>query len=306
METKGRAVARRHIFIAGDTYQLMQAASWARRNNTDVHVYYTSGDVPEGIRGRVHISRIPSWLVYAKPSPAQPFTESMAAFYRDMSSDDVELHVFGYTDMYFARGRLDIHLHEAGESSYIPNTFGSVGEDDPFTVARLHLTEDLGLDSSRVGVAPVDREAAAEVLGTPNLPDPPERTVLYVHNEPDTVRYTPEEVDAVHTMVGDLLRDMKAAGYTVWVKDHHKRAGRCDLPAADLVVPCPVELLDTSLFEHVVSVRSKCVCGLDNGFNGVTREAVTKCTKGFLHAYARGVAKIRRHLGLPDMQDGVE
>ena len=43
------------------------------------------------------------------------------------------------------------------------------------------------------------------------------------------------------------------------MKDHHKRPGKIDLSVADYVVECPVELLDTSKFSKVLSVRSKCV-----------------------------------------------
>lgn len=91
------------------------------------------------------------------------------------------------------------------------------------------------------------------------MPDVPENTVLYVHNEPDEYRYTAEQIDDIHRRVNKLLFDIKKKGYILWVKDHHKRSGKIDLSVADYVVECPVELLDTSKFSKVLSVRSKCV-----------------------------------------------
>lgn len=294
----------RHVFIASDTYQVMLAADWAHRNGTPAHVYCTDQSVPETFTDLVTVRRIGLGDPYRKPMAVAGIrlTESQYMFYRDFYSRDLELHVFGDVDLYLSMGCTDLHLHEAGESSYLPNGRGLHGEDDDQAVADVELVPGSPVpEDGRRRVVPLLAGTAGGVASAMGLGEPPSpegtRAVLYVHNEPDTVRYSDDEIAMIHQEVHDLLAEAEAAGYEVWVKDHHKRAGRCDLPGR--VFDYPVELADTSRFLHVVSVRSRCVADLPNGFNGVTLGAVVKCTGGFAHAYMRGLHKLRMLLGLP-------
>lgn len=292
-----------HVFIASDRYQVVLAADWAHRNGTEARVYCTDPSVPETFTELVKVRSITPGDPYRKPMAVAgiKMTESQYMFYRDLYSNDLELHVFGDVDLYMSMGCTDLHLHEAGESSYIPNANGLYGEDDKEAVADVELTpgSPVPCDERRTSV-PALAETSRDVAGALGLGEPPvpdgTRAVLYVHNEPDTVRYSPDEIAMIHLEVHDLLVEAASAGYEVWVKDHHKRPGRCDLPGR--VFDYPVELADTERFLHVVSVRSKCVDGLPNGFNGVTLGAVVNCNGGFAHAYMRGVAKLRALLGL--------
>lgn len=292
----------RHVFIATDPYQVMLAADWAHRNGTEVHVYCTDASVPESFSGLATIRTILPGDPYRKPMAVAgiKMTESQYMFYRDFYARDTELHVFEDVDLYMSMGCTDLHLHEAGESAYAPNKRGLHGEDDREAVADVELVPGSPVpEDLRRRVVPFLEDAGAVAgelgLGSPPVPDG-RRAVLYVHNEPDTVRYTEDEIAMIHQEVYDMLAEAAAAGYEVWVKDHHKRPGRCDLPGK--AFDYPVELADTSLFLHVVSVRSRCVAGLANGFNGVTIGAVVNCNGGFAHAYLRGVGKIRALLGL--------
>lgn len=120
--------------------------------------------------------------------------------------------------------------------------------------------------------------------------------MLYVHNEPDTVRYTQDEIRDIHEKVNTLLLDIKKAGFNLWVKDHHKRPGGIDLSVADYVVECPVELLDTDKFAQVLSVRSKCLEHISGTcYNALTQQAATKPNKGFYKVYCRGIEKIYKN-----------
>lgn len=305
MEEKGsrRDEGYRHIFIAGDTYQVMQAVSWAEAEGTHVTIYCTDPSIRPAVAGNAVLRTILPYDVYRPTASVvnTRLTQAQYLFFRDMYARNTVLHVFGNTQMWFARGYTDVHLHEAGDSSYTDSEYGVCGDDDPHTVACLHLTRDPGKPyGKRCRVNKLFHkggvESAALLLNVDAPPVPNGDTILLVHNEPDTVRYTEDEIVRIHDAVGELVRDMKAAGYTVWVKDHHKRGGRCDLTMADMVIGTPIELIDTDAFKHIVSVRSKCVEDLPNGFNGLTREAVTKCKAGFMHAYTRGIEKLRKYM----------
>lgn len=282
----------------------MQAVSWAEAEDTPVTVYCTNSSIAPAKAGRIELRTILPYDVYRRADSVmgKKLTQDQYMFFKDLYSPCTILHVFDRVDMWFARGYTDVHLHEAGESSYVASSKGICGEDDPHTVAHLHLTEDPGVNSARCSVCRLfhkgGHDRAAKLLNVEPEPNPVVPTVLYIHNEPDTARYTKEEIDKIHADVGELLADIISEGYEVWVKDHHKRGGRCDFSMADRMVQSPPELLDTSKYALVISVRSKCVEGLANGFNGVTRDAVTKCAKGFAHVYERGIAKVRKHLGL--------
>lgn len=117
-----------------------------------------------------------------------------------MYSHDTEIHVFTDVDVFFSLGLTDIHLHECGDSSYTVNPMSNLlGDDDPFTVNVLYMTQQPDADEDiarRVQVRDIFkdmhmecREHIAQVLGI-QIPDVPDNTVLYVHNEPDTVRYS--------------------------------------------------------------------------------------------------------------------
>lgn len=300
------------IFIISDTYQLLQAIEWAVANSIVVKVFNTSDQLKLNSTDKVKIYRINAIDLYRTIDNVihTLLDTDQHEFFRLLYDPTTEVHVFDNVELMFKRGLTDVHLHEAGESSYIlSERTGYYGEDDPYTVAQYHMTEpidDNDYDKCKrikqrhifKNLPREVKQQAFKVLGIKVPARPPKNTVLYIHNEPDQVRYTHSEILRVHELVEGLLRKLKDKGYTVWFKDHHKRPGGINTAGiVDKIIDCPVELMDTKQFAHVLSVRSKCVTHITgNCYNGLTREAVTKSKDNFMHVYERGIQKLLKYV----------
>lgn len=299
------------VFIVSDTYQVMQAIEWAISNNIKVSMFNTNTALQLFNSKYVDVYNIQPMDLYRTVDNVlnTHLNPEQHEFFRCMYDPDTELHVFDNVDILFQKGLTDIHLHEAGESSYELSTrTGFYGEDDPFTVAEYHIQDDIDDTSERCKrmkkrnvfrkMSRVLKKEARLILGYVQPADPPENTILFIHNEPDDIRYNSMERYKIYDSIRRLLIHLKYKGYTIWFKDHHKRPGRLYVEdIVDAMVECPVELLNTQKFRHVVSVRSRCVDYLQgNCYNGLTREDIQNNTHGFADIYLRGLDNIKEHL----------
>lgn len=125
------------------------------------------------------------------------------AYFKLLYDPNVEMHVFGDLDIFFMLGMSNIHLHETGEQSYRINSMSNCyGDDDPFVVNQFHVTQEIRdkdeQKTLRMKYFPVFDKMTAEckskIAGVLccDIPEVPENTILYVHNEPDDVNYTEE------------------------------------------------------------------------------------------------------------------
>lgn len=299
------------IFILSDTYQLLHAIEWAVSNNVQIKVFNTNSGLRLNTTDLVKVYRIDPIDQYRTVDNVLHtlLTADQHEFFRCMYDPDTEVHIFDNVELMFQKGITDIHLHETGESSYaLSDRTGYYGEDDPFTVAQYHITERINDTQDRClrmkhrpifdQVSKEFKKQAIKVLGIKTPSKPGKNTILFVHNEPDPIKYSYEEINEIHQLIEQLLRDIKDMGYVIWFKDHHKRPGKIHTEGlVDKILDCPIELLDTNKFSKILSVRSKCLQHVKgNCINGVTREAVTKCKKDFAHAYKKGIAKLRKNL----------
>jgi hypothetical protein len=100
-----------------------------------------------------------------------------------------------------------------------------------------------------------------------------------------------------------LIQSFKNKGFKVWVKLHHKRKTGIDFDdIADKVIDnIPLEALNKlDEFKHIVSIRNSGVENLkkENCYNGLTKDAITKCKKNWKYVYSRGIQKIKKNLKL--------
>lgn len=306
-----KTISSNTVFIISDTYQLMQAIEWSASNNVQIKVFntnpnlklYNTDNIAAYQISRVDLYRTVDNVLNTYLNPEQQ------EFFRCMYDPDTELHVFDNVELLFQKGFTDVHLHEAGESSYtLSDRTGYYGEDDPHVVVEYHLLDQINDNQDkckrmkhRPAFKKMGRKLKQEickVLGIKILPTSGKKTILYIHNEPDEIRYNAVDIEQIHNDVRTLLKELKDAGYSIWFKDHHKRPGRLYIDdLVDKIIDCPIELLDTKKFYRIVSIRSRALDIIQGDcYNGVTLEAVTKCRKNFAHVYKRGIEKLRKNL----------
>lgn len=297
-------------FICQNDYQVMRAVAYAATVKQLLHIFNLSDKkyVPQET---VSIS-YPSKQALYNTSIAlhsEP-TKDTVDFIRVLYDLNTEIHAFEYANLLYHLGRDNITLHEQGDTSYILNNQYLPGELIPDTVQEF-ITEQPVKDprnllwdmNKSINVLNV-RKKIQQVLGyTPDYDtEDLSNTVLFVHNEPDG-KYTYQEKLEIYDEIKDLIQSFKDKGFTVWVKLHHKRKTAIDFDTiADKVIDnIPLEALDRlDDFKHIVSVRNSGLENLkkENCYNGLTKDAITKCKKNWKYVYSRGIQKIKKNLKL--------
>lgn len=133
------------LFIANDTYQVMQAVEWACSNNTVVNLFCTNQALKLNPTSLVNVYYIQQGdLLRSIDNVVNTKLDAhQQRFFQLLYSTDTEIHAFTDVDVFFSMGLTDIHLHECGDSSYAVNPVSNLlGDDDPFTVNVLHMMQE--------------------------------------------------------------------------------------------------------------------------------------------------------------------
>lgn len=300
-------------FICDDPYQLLQACVFVLDKDCWEHCIFYTGDQFYQSTDDITIRYIDKSILTKDDisilTGEKDFDEII--FHRLMLNEDTEWHVFNYAELLYWKGIDNLILHEKGESTYIRTESGLLSNEDPDSVYRVYLQniEDAPsqshkyiswdfldkLDKYREDILPIFIKEVKDV---------PDNCVLFIHNEPDRKRYTTAQINSIHSWLDDLLDKLLEKGYTVWMKDHHKRAGRF-VPSADVTVlsgDFPAELIiDPDAFKYIISIRSNCLRKFENKytncFNAITKDAIMKCSKNWNYVYNRGIDKLSNFIG---------
>lgn len=91
------------VFIVKDTYQVMQAVSWAETNKKDIKLFNIGKDFTLKSHGHVHAYKIDEGDLYRTVANVlhTQLGEDQVEFFKSMYSPDVELHAFDYIDLFF-------------------------------------------------------------------------------------------------------------------------------------------------------------------------------------------------------------
>lgn len=297
-------------FICNNDYQVMRAVAYAATVKQLLHIF-NLGDKKYNSYENVTISYPDKRALYSVSQVlySQP-TKDTIEFVRVLYDLDSEIHVFEHVNLLYHIGRDDITLHEQGDSSYILNKYYLSGELLPDTVQEVvteypindsrNILWDMNNSIDKLNI----RNKIQKIFGYVSDYDDEDlsSTILFVHNEPDD-KYTNEEKLELYEEIKDLIQSFKNKGFKVWVKLHHKRKTGIgfDTIADKVIDNIPLEALNKlDEFKHIVSIRNSGVENLkkENCYNGLTKDAITKCKKNWKYVYSRGIQKIKKNLKL--------
>lgn len=300
-------------FICSNDYQVMRAVAYAAVFNKKLCIFNLSNKQYKSVDDVIILNPDRNVLFKFKETIDNTnVSNATLIFIRVLFNLDKELHAFQYAEYLFDFGRDNVILHEQGDSSYILNDYHLYGEANPDTL-QYFITQNPINDTrnvlwdffSAIKLNWVQKKINKifninlNVLKKQDVSN----TVLFVHNEPESKKYTKEERLKIYNEIVQLLHKIKNKGYKLWVKTHHKRRSAIDFrKLADRVVDTiPLELVpNLSKFKYIISVRNSGIENLnyENCINGLTKEAITKCNKNWPYVYSRGIQKIKKKLDL--------
>lgn len=290
-------------FICNNDYHVLQALQYKYHVNTPIRIFNTNS-VQYNDTIDVQFINVSIDAIKLPIKKYNYTTEEDILLLKTIYDLNEELHVFEDVEYLYVKGRDNLYLHDNGDNSYIINEYNTLGEADPFIVYKLYYRQPCNdpRQDSYTKNAPLEqlRKTFRHKGLDKTIPD---NTILFVHNEPDS-KYTEEEKQELYKELENLFIDIKKAGYTLWIKEHHKRTSGLDFSkyADNIISGLPLELIpNLDKYKYVVSLRNNYLHfndKLQNSINALTQEAVTKCKKNWKYVYNRGIVKLRKQLNL--------